>query len=812
MHTLWQDVRYGLRMLAKNPAFAAIVVLTIALGIGANIAAFSTVNAVILRPYGFPQLDQLILVQSSDPQKNPSETRMTAADFADLQHRKELFQAVAAYRFGSFNLTSDTGADPEGVEGFQVSPNLFDLVGAVPARGRGFLPEEGEPGHEQVVLLSDPLWRGRFGGDPSVVGSTVQLDGRRFTVVGIMPKDFLFPLGAELWVPLALTPQEKEERSKASLDAVGRLLPNASLAQARTEMLRFGAQLEKEYPKTNRGRAVRLVRLREEQYDLTLPAFLLLQVAAALVLLLACANAANLYLARMIGRAKEIAVRGALGAGRRRFAQLFVIETLLLAPLAGILATALSYWCVDLVRASIPPDIAKWLAGWNLVRVDGRVLGFAVLVVIAVGFLFGIGASQHALRMDLNQTLREEGSRSGPGRKGRLFQRALVAGEMALALVVLVGAGQLAKGLQGLASVLERFEPRTALTFQVTLSPRRYPDDVQTGEFFQRTLGALANLPGVEASSVSANIPGTGESNSRVAFAVDGRPVLSVDQEPTADMVAVSEDYFKALRIPIVSGRAFSGQDGRDTQRVAIVSRTLAQRVWPGEAAVGRRIKLGPPDSSAPWISVVGVASDVKQDWWNPQSTTALYLPYLQAPARSMHFVLRSSNHPVALAPAVRSLLGQMDRQVPVRGLRTLEEEMQGTASPLRMLSALMGAFGGLALFLAATGVYAILAHTFAARTHEVGVRMALGASPGAIRGMVIGDSLRLATIGLALGAPCALLLSYAMASLLFGVVSLNPAITAGFAILLAVVAIAAGYFPARRATQIDPVVALRGE
>jgi putative ABC transport system permease protein len=807
--SLWQDLKYGIRLLAKNPWFTAVAVLTLALGIGANTAIFSTVNALLLHPHPFPRLDQLVLIQESSD-ANPGDLRVAPADFVDFQRESDVFERIAASKYQPFNLTAVD--QPEDVQGYLVSPNFLDVIGVRPALGRGFYPSEEEPGRDQVVLLSYGLWQRRFGGDPSVVGKTIQINGRTHTVIGVMSKDFDYPLGANIWAPMATESADKVERASPRYYVVGRLKSTASLGRARAELKAIATRLASQYPKTNQGRTVALLRLREEQYQYTAALFLMLQAAAAFVLLLACANVTSLLLARFIGRQREIAIRKALGASQSRFLQLFLTETLLLAFFAVIVAVAVSFWCADLIRTSIPQDISKWVAGWNQIHVDARVLIFTLLIAAVVAIFFGMGTALQTIRVDLIQNLKEGSMGAGGSRSRHRLLGLLVVAQIVLALVLLVGAGLMMKGMMREAGVYQRLEPAGVLSMEINLPNANYAEDAGAVTFFQTLLDEVKALPGVESVSVADNLPASGEGSRRSPFSIENRAALAANGMPSTDIISISSDYFRVLHIPIQHGRAFTEQDGRDAVRVAVASESLARRFWPNADPIGQRIKLGPPESKSPFVTIVGVAGDVKQNWWEPQSTAALYLPFPQAPARTAKLAVRTSSDPMASAPSVASLITRLDSAAATNEMEPLDVFMESSLSILRIIVDLMVAFGILALVLAAVGVYGVLSQAVAERTHEFGVRLALGAQPRAVLKQVIGQSLKLAGTGLLIALPLAVALNRVMASVLFGVVDLSWGILGEFMALLVSVALLAGYLPARRAMRVDPMVALRHE
>jgi putative ABC transport system permease protein len=810
LETLGVDLRYGLRTLRKSPGFAAVSVLTLALGIGANTAVFSMVNALLLHPYKFHDLDTLVRVwEDLGIDEGYEARRIAPADAEDLRGGTQVFESMTTFGWRNFNLSKEGNIQP--VLGCRVSANFFDVLGVAPAAGRLFTPSEEQTGLDQVAVVSHGMWQRRFGGDPQLIGKTVQLNGWSYTVIGIMPKDFDFPVPVELWVPLALTPADRAERAELNLEALARLKPGVSVAQARAALGKFSKELEQEYPKTNAGRVTTILELRKELYFYSLPLFLLLQAAAGFVLLLACANLANMMFARMIARQREIAVRTALGASRVRLAQFFICETLVLSVVAGTVAILTSLWSVGALRTSIPVGWTKWVPGWDGIQVDGNVLAFGIFLALGVGVFFGLAAVLHTGNVELNETLKDTGRGSMTRAKGRL-RSALVVAQVMFALVLLVCAGLTIQGFVHLASVYQGFEPANVLRIEITLPQKEYPDNVNVANFYQQVLRGSAALPGVRNAALVTNPPASNVDNETTFFSIEGRPALKTSEQPSADLQIASPDYFAALKISLVDGRFFSDADNRDAMRVAVISESAAVRFWPRGDAVGRRIKLGAPDSGEPWITVIGVAGDVRQNWWNPVTRPVIYKPFSQSPERGMTFLLRTVSNPTSYAAPVREVIRQADPEIALRGVNTLEEEVVESIAIVRIMGILMGVFGLAALALSSVGVYGVLSESVAQRTREIGIRLALGAHPSDLMKLVLGQALKLTGIGLAIGLPISVAATRAMAGLIFGIVSADFKVLLGFTGLLVVVALAAGYLPARRAMHMDPMTSLRYE
>ena len=810
LESLLADLRYGSRSLRKSPGFTAISVLTLALGIGANTAVFSMVNALLLHPYNFRNLDSLVRVWEDRGIDEGIDARYLApADTEDLRDEQQVFEKLTTYSMQSFSMGEGTDILP--VLGCRVSSDFFDVLGVRPATGRLFTAAEEQPGLDQVAIVGHGLWQRQFGGDPQLLNKTISLNGRVYTIVGIMAKDFDYPVPVELWVPLALSPAEKNDRAQLSLSALARLKPAVGAAQARAAMINFSRRLERDYPKTNSGRIATLLQLRKELYMFTLPLFLLLQIAAGFVLLLACANLANLVFARMIGRQREIALRAALGASRSRLGQLFLSETLLFSFLAGVVAIAASFGSVRALRVSIPAGWTKWVPGWDGIQVDGNVLAFAVLITLGVGVFLGLATMLHASRVEPNKTLKETGTGTVTPAK-RKVRSALVVAQVMFALVLLVCAGLTIQGFARLASVYQGFAPASVLRVEISFPEKSYTDKVKINNFYQQLLRGTTSLSGVQHAALVTNPPASNVDNETSYFTIEGQTSLRTSEMPSADLQIASPDFFDTLKIPLVAGRVLSNADSADAARVTVISRGMALRFWPKGDALGHRIKLGPSDSTEPWLTIVGVIGDVRQNWWNPVTRPVIYKSFAQAPQRSMTMLIRTASDPAGYVSAIRDVARQADPGIALRGINTLEEEIADSIAIVRIMGILMGIFGLVALALSSIGVYGVLSESVAQRTHEIGIRLALGANPRDLMKQILGQALKLTGIGVAIALPISFAISRAMASLIFGVVSVDFTIVVGFTALLLAVALAAGYLPARRAIRVDPMVSLRYE
>ena len=809
IETLLQDFRYALRSLRKSPGFTSVAILSLVLGIGANTAIFSMVNALLLHPYNFRDLDRLVRVWENRGHDDSFDSRWIApADAADF-FSAGVFESMTKYRDRSYNLATDGGVEP--VLGCQVSASFFDVLGVSPLLGRGFAKAEEQPGSDQVAILGNALWQQRFGGDRSILGKSIRLNGREYTIVGIMPPKFSFPVPSQLWVPLALAPEQQSDRSQLSVAALGRLKPDVSVSQAVAALATNSRRLQDEYPKTNAGRTAIALQLRKELYLYTLPLFLLLQAAAVFVLLLACANLANLMYARLARRQREIAMRTALGAARRRLIQLFLSETLLLSLLAGTLAAAVSFTTVRLLRSSISQEWTKWVPGWGEIRVDPAVLSFTLVLSILVGLAFALATILRTDRVNVSETLKEGGPGSITRAKARV-RSALVVAQVVFALVLLVCAGLMIQGFARLSDIYTALGPERVLRVEISLPEKGYANENSITNLYQQFLRSTASINGVSSVSLSTNQPASNVDNETTFFTIEGRPEPKLNETPSAALATISPDYFSVLRAPLIAGRFFAETDTAGIPQVAIISRSMADRFWPGEDTLGKRFKLGAADSTSPWITIVGVVADIRQNWWNAPAEPTLYRPFLQSPQRSMTVLLRTENDPTTYLSSVREAIRHIDSAVALRGVDTLQTEVTDSIGIIRIMGILMGLFGAAALALSSMGVYGVLSESVAQRTREFGIRLAMGASSRDVLRLVLGQAFRLTFIGTAIAVPVAIAISSVMASLVYGVVALNLVMIGEFSVGLFVVALLAGYAPARRAMRVDPMAALRYE
>jgi putative ABC transport system permease protein len=802
------DIRFACRRLLKRPGYAVLAVIVLGIGIGATTAIFSIVDALLLRPFAFPHPAQLVTIWAT---RSSDRAGVSPADFRDWQSQDRVFQHLAAYRWWDVNLTA-AGAH-ERLSGCRVSRDFFETLGVEVELGRPFLPEEGQPGGDRSVILSHAFWQSHFGADPNVAGRTIQLNGQAFRIVGVLPSHLDWPTGADLWAPLALTGKESYDRSQHSLTVLGRLRAGYAPAQAQAEMDVFAQRLEQQYPDTNTGWRTRVALLRDQDADTEgiIKSFLnVLFAAAAFVLLIACANVANLQLAIAARRQTETAVRGALGASRWRVIRELLTESVIVAFLGGVVGALLAWWGVYLIKINLPQEQIKSVPGFSQMQLNVRSLEFALLVALTAGILSGLAPAWSASKFNLNQALKGGGRSSSGNKRSVRFRAVLVVSEVALAVVLLTATGLMVKGFVELYENPEQqYQSRSLLTLRLALPKPHFPDQVRRAWFYAAVLNAVRGLPKVESLGLVSYLPMSGDGDA-VGLCIEGRPPVGRAERLTADLESVSPDYFTAMRIPREEGRVFGQQDGENTAPVAVVSRSFAQHFWPAGGALGHRLKLGSCQGESPWRTVVGSVGDVRQFVLDKEPRQTVYIPYLQLAPSGMSLVVRDSTSPTDLAPEIGWHIMSLAPEQLSLDARPMDDVIDDSVAGVGMATALIGSFGVVALILAAVGIYGLVSYSVSERTHEFGIRMALGAQPVDIKKLVLFQALKLGSLGLALGLPGSLLLGRIMTSVLFGLHSLDPASLPAVALALFATALFSGYFPALRASRVSPLEALR--
>jgi putative ABC transport system permease protein len=810
---LSQDLRFAMRMFAKAPAFTAIAILTLALGIGANTAIFSFVYGVLLAPLPYQNASQLVVLNETTPRVG--NVSVSYLNFQDWREQSKKFSQMAYVEKMSFNLAGAAVSQPENITGDAVSPNFLPMMGVQPLLGRDFDPLEEKPGTAPVVLLSYSIWQSHFGGDRNVLGRTITLDGRSFTIVGVLPADYRWLEKSELMLPIGLwvtgNPDATDRGARGDSTVVGRLAPGANLAQATAEMEGIAENLAKEYPADNDQFGVRLQSIHDAFVSDTRPAILVLLGAVMFVLLIACANVANLFLVRGAARTKEIALRIAFGASHSRIVRQMLTESFALSLLGGILGLALAASGMRGLTALTPMNAL----GGATVSLNGAVLLFTAGVVVLAAFIFGLIPALQSTKQDVQSELKEGGRTASVGASQNRLRAALAIAEISLALVLLVGAGLMMKSLYKLMSVDAGIRPERVLTMEMYLSSQRYSKDPAILNFWQQVLERVRALPGVESAAVGTHIPLT-DSHGRTDITIEGMALPKPGSFPHPDVHTISPDYVRTLGMALVRGRTFTDADNENGQLVAMVNEKLARQFWPNGDPIGRRFMWGgfKPNSKTPpkWITVVGVVGDTKLYGLANPARLEVYDPLRQDPNSDMNLVVKSRMDPAALTSEIRGAVASIDKDQPIFAIATMNQLKSDSVGTQRLTLVLLGLFSALALVLASIGIYGVISYSVAQRTHEIGIRVALGAQHEDVLRMVLGQGGKIALAGIAIGMAAAFGLTRLMASLLFSVSASDPLTFAGVALLLVLVAMLACYIPARRAMKVDPMVALRYE
>ncbi|MGA8221038.1 MAG: ABC transporter permease [Candidatus Acidiferrales bacterium] len=809
MGILLQDVRYALRLLLKSPGFTLAAILTLGLGIGANAAIFSVANAFLRKPIWFPAIESLVVVANVPPGEGRDRNSVSPGDYVDWKAQSKSFEEVGAYEWSDVNLTGS--GDPQKLNGANVSANFFHILGIQPQLGRAFLPEEEQLGHEHEVILGHGLWERRFGADPAIIGKPVTLDGLSYSVVGVAGNDFDFPTSAQYWLPLTMTDKEKTLRGDHYVWPVARLRPGVSIEQAQAEMATIAGHLQADFPQTEKGWNVRVIPMRHfasDEYSRQYSVLLL--YAVGFVLLIACANVANVQLARAAARQREFAMREAIGASRWRIIRQLLTESTLLSVAGAGLGLIFAQWSIDLMVTHMPPDVARYIAAWKHIKLDADVLAYTTVLALAAGIVSGLAPAFQGAKIDLGEQLKEGGRGTTAGKSRHFLRNAFVVGEVAASLLLLVGAGLMVKGVRSLLATHKNMTPEAVLTMRVQLPDSKYKEPRQRSAFYERVLDQLNAIPGAKVPAVATRLP-FADSGVTGDLSIEGIPAQPGEAR-FINSESVNPDYFRAMNIPLREGRFFTAQDGADAPRVAVISQRLAQRFWPNQSPLGKHVRDGAENSAAPWATIVGVAGEVRYDWNEGEDFPTLYFPYKQFLRQFSYIAMRTDGDPLASVSAARAAIATVDPDQPIYEIKTMAQMISEAVVGLSYVAWIMAVLGAMALVLAAVGVYGVMAYAVTERTHEIGVRLALGAQPSEILRLILSRGVFLTGLGMLIGLPVSFALANLMASLIYGVQATDPPIFFGVTFFLAAVALAACYIPARRAMCVDPIVALRYE
>ncbi len=813
MEKLMQDLRFGWRTLWKHPGIMAVAVIALALGIGANSAIFSVVNAILLRPLNVPQPERMVAV--TENRGGEIWSTVAPANFVSWRERNQVFAEMAAFAGYSYNLLG--GEAPEQLQAMRVSASLFPMLSISPALGRNFLPEEDQPGKERVVIISHNLWQKHFGSQPNIINQTINLGGNSYTVVGVMAEGFEFPNpDTELWTPIAINDGTVDGMGGRIINVLARLKPNVTLGEARREMNALAQKLAEERPDFNAGWGVSITPLQELVVGDVRRSLLVLLGAVSFVLLIACANVANLLLARAARRQREIAIRIALGASRLRLVRMLLTESMLLAMVGGALGLLLAVWGVDGLLALAPGNLPR--AGE--ISMDRWVFVYTLAVSLLTGFIFGLAPALQASKPNLNELLKE-GIRSSPAGFGRDRLRSLlVVAEVALSLVLLIGAGLLMRSFVRLQNVDPGFDPRNVIAMRVSLPDEKYAEDEKVVGFYREAFARIKRLPEVRQAGAIHVLPWSGDNSGRY-FHPEGRPMPKAGEEPTYNYRVVTPGYFETMSIRLLRGRDFAVEDTAQAPGVVILNEAMARLFWPNEEALGKRVKHRGREED-PWFTVIGVVGNVRHHWLGDATQPEIYFTYAQVPIlgsrtierhrRSMQIVVRTDSDPLTIVPAMRREVASIDAELPLYNIKTMDERLGYSLVRPRFNTLLMSIFAAVALILAAAGLYGVMSYMVAQRTHEIGIRIALGARQKDVLMLILKQGFKLILAGIIIGLVAALMLTRFMSGLLYDVSVRDPYIFAGISFVLAAIALLACYIPARRATRVEPTVALRYE
>jgi putative ABC transport system permease protein len=816
MQALWQDVRFGVRMLMKNRLVSLVCVVALALGIGANAAIFSMAEAFLLHPVPFENADRYVALLDKHSQSDGGGfgavdfVPVAPATYFDWKKQAKSFDRITAYSWDEVNLTGDN--EPQKVQVFHVAANFFDTIGVQPAMGRAFLPEEEEVGKEQEIILGHALWEQRYASDPNILGKNIKVGGKAFTVVGVTAKGFDYPMPAEAWLPLSFDTKERGRRDNRWLFPIARLAPGVSFEQGSAEMQGISRQQADAYPDTNGGFRIAPTLLRNYMTsDLTKQYMILLLGAVGFVLLIACANVANVQFARVTGRVGEFAIRTAMGGSRWQIVRQLLVESILLSLGGAILGLFFAQWNIDMILAHMPPDVAKFVAGWKTIRLDANAFLFAIGISVASGILSGIAPSLISSQTNVAGTLKEGGRGTSIGRGRHRMRAALVIGEVTLALVLLVGSGLLVRSFQALLNVNESYTPSTMLTMNMSLPETQYGTEAQRLAFHEQVRERVSEIPGIQEAALVTHLPySDGGYIDPQSFSVEGRPLTQRNATRDAIIETTSPTYFHMMNLGLRDGRYLLDSDGATATKVAVVSASLARKYFNGENPIGHKIKVGKEDSENAWLTVVGVVGDLHYSWISREDVPTIYRAVRQSPPYFTTLVLRTNGDPLKFASAVRAQIAAVDPNLPMYNIKSMDKMITEAIVGIAYVAVMMTVLGVIALALACVGIFGVMSYSVSERTHEIGIRMSQGAQTKDILALVLNGGMRMTLLGLAIGLPISYALAKTMAGLLFNVKASDPFAFLVLPLILAAVAAFACYLPARRAASLDPLRALR--
>jgi putative ABC transport system permease protein len=817
MQALWQDVRFGFRMLMKNRLISLVCIVALALGIGANAAIFSMAEAFLLHPVPFENADRYIALLDKHAQSQGGGgfaeidfVPIAPATYFDWKKQAKSFDRITGYMWDEANLTGDN--EPQKIQVFHVAADFFETIGVPPMMGRAFLPEEEEAGKDQEIILSHALWEQRYASDPNMLGKNIKVDGKSFTVVGVMKKGFSYPMPAEAWLPMSFTTKDRGRRDNRWVFPVGRLAPGVSFEQASAEMQGITKQQADAFPDTNRGFRIAPTLLRNYMTsDLTRQYMVLLLGAVGFVLLIACANVANVQFARVTGRVGEFAIRSAMGGSRWQIVRQLLVESILLSLGGAILGLFFAQWNIDMILAHMPPDVAKFVAGWKSIRLDTDAFLFAIGISVASGILSGILPSLISSHTNVAGTLKEGGRGTSVGRGRHRMRAALVIGEVTLALVLLVGAGLLVRSFQGLLSVNEGYSPSTLLTMNMSLPETQYGTEAQRLNFHEQVRERVSEIPGIQEASLVTHVPySDGGYIDPQAFAIEGQPLTQRDETRDAINEVASPSYFHVMNIGLRDGRYLLDSDGATAPKVAVVSASLVHKYFNGQNPLGHKIKFGKEDSENPWMTIVGVVGDLHYSWISREDVPTIYRAARQSPPSYTTLVLRTNGDPLKFVSTVREKIAVVDPNLPMYNIKSMDKVITEGIVGIAYIAVMMTVLGVIALTLACVGIFGVMSYSVSERTHEIGIRMSQGAQTKDILALVLNGGMRMTLLGLAIGLPISYALSKTMSGLLFDVKATDPFAFLVLPFILTAVAAIACYLPARRAASLDPLRALR--